>query len=85
MQLEGAVAQGALEALKAGDEIAHDRIVAAAARTLQRSDIIVLCQFSLARAANEVERATGKRVMTTPSQAVEKLKRITTGAKQVHG
>jgi Asp/Glu/hydantoin racemase len=77
VQSDGAVAEGALEALKAGDAAEHDRLVVAAAERLPHAETIVLCQFSLARAAEKVKTATDKVVMTTPSQAVDKLMKLT--------
>lgn len=77
VRIEGSVAEGALEALKAGNAEEHDRLVVAAAEQLQDVDTIVLCQFSLARAVENVRAATGKIVMTTPAQAVEKLMKVT--------
>jgi hypothetical protein len=38
--------------------------------------VIVIGQFSLARAAERVAAATGKIVLTTPDSAVRKLQRL---------
>lgn len=70
-----ALCDGALAALASGDGAAHDRIAArTAARELAECDTIALAQFSLARAAPAVAKATGKRVLTTPDSAVVALK-----------
>ncbi|GGF36497.1 arylsulfatase [Aliidongia dinghuensis] len=66
---------GALAALDAGDGAEHDRLAAQAARDLMDCDVIALAQFSLARAADAVAAATGKRVLTTPDCAVLELRR----------
>ncbi len=71
-----ALAQGALNALDAGDGARHDHLAAEAARTLTNCDVIALAQFSLARAAPAVAAATGKTVLTTPDSAVRKLRRL---------
>jgi methylmalonyl-CoA mutase cobalamin-binding subunit len=70
------VAAGGLEALKAGDGALHDRIAARAAAELQRVDVLVLCQFSLARAASVIAPVPGRTVLTTPGSAVAKLRRL---------
>ena len=54
----------------------HDRLAEEAARDLADCDAIALGQFSLARAKQHVERATGKPVLTTPDTAVLKLRRL---------
>ena len=67
--------EGALAALDRGDVDEHDRLSAAASERLRDCDVIVLTQFSLARAQPLVERATGRPVITTPDSAVRKLRR----------
>lgn len=70
------LAPGALAALDAGDVATHDRLAAEAAVALRDCDVVLLGQFSLARAASLVAAATGKPVVTTPGSAVAKLKRL---------
>lgn len=70
------LAPGALAALDAGDAATHDRLAAEAAVALRDCDVVLLGQFSLARAAARVAAATGKPVVTTPDSAVAKLKRL---------
>jgi hypothetical protein len=70
------LAEGSLAALDRGDGAEHDRLAALAAATLKDCDAIALSQFSLARAAEAVAQATGKKVLTTPDSAVRKLKRL---------
>jgi Asp/Glu/hydantoin racemase len=69
-----ALAEGALAALDAGDGATHDRLAADAARDLVDCDVILLGQFSLARAAAAVAEATGRPVVTTPDSAVRLLR-----------
>jgi len=71
-----AVAKGALEALQAGDGDAHDRLSAAAAQALSPVDVIVVGQFSMARAAPLVRQIRSEPVLTTPQMAVRKLRRL---------
>ncbi len=70
------LAQAAMAALDRGDGDGHDRAAGEAASGLRDCDVIALAQFSLARAAPEVARTTGLRVLTTPDSAVRKLRRL---------
>lgn len=74
--LTSAVADGALAALQAGDEAAHDSLVAAAAEALVDVDCVVLGQFSMARAASVVSTRVEVPVITTPAAAVERLRSV---------
>lgn len=73
------LAQAALAALDKGDAQEHDRLAVLAAADLRDCDVIALAQFSLARAADAVAKATGLKVLTTPDCAVLKLKRLLVG------
>jgi Asp/Glu/hydantoin racemase len=75
-QIFTTVAEGALEALQAGRTEEHDRIAAEAACRLPPVDVLVLGQFSLARAANAIKARGVKNVITTPESAVRKLRRV---------
>jgi Asp/Glu/hydantoin racemase len=68
------LAEGALAALDAGDPATHDRKAAEAALRLAECDVILLGQFSLARAAPLVAAATGRPVVTTPDSAVRRMR-----------
>ncbi|MBX9595645.1 MAG: aspartate/glutamate racemase family protein [Roseomonas sp.] len=74
VELVPCLAPGALAALDAGDLAAHDRLAAEASRALRDCDVVLLGQFSLARAAGLVAEATGRPVVTTPGSAVRKLR-----------
>jgi Asp/Glu/hydantoin racemase len=74
------LAEGALAALDAGDVATHDRLAAEASRALRgRCDVVLLGQFSLARAAPQVAEATALPVVTTPGSAVRRLKALLGG------
>jgi len=80
-QIVPAVATGALEALQAGDGARHDAMAAEAVAGLEPVDVIVIGQFSMARAAPAVRErlaAAGRSepVLTTPHMAAAKLKRL---------
>ena len=70
-----ALAEGALDALNAGNADLHDRLAARAAeRIAANCDVIALAQFSLARAAPLVARSVDLPVLTTPDSAVRALR-----------
>jgi Asp/Glu/hydantoin racemase len=70
----GEIADGGMEALRAGRPEEHDRRLAAAANALPALDAIVIGQFSAARAAATVAAARPEPVLTTPESAVAKLR-----------
>lgn len=74
--LDSASADGALALLQAGDGRAHDRQVAEAALRLRQACVLMLGQFSMARAVQAVQQATGKHVLTSPASAVRKLQAL---------
>lgn len=76
IQVVGIVAEGALEALRANDPDRHDQFVAEAAARLKDIDVLVLGQFSLARAADRARAAVSCPVITTPEAAIRALRRL---------
>jgi maleate cis-trans isomerase len=76
--LESACADGAMELLQAGQAQAHDRQVAETAVQLSQTCVLMLGQFSMARALQAVQQATGKPVLTSPASAVRKLQTLLT-------
>ncbi len=78
-ELETALAEGALEALNAGDTQRHDALIAAQAAALRERGCtrIALAQFSMARARTACEAASGLPVLTTVDSAVRALRRRT--------
>lgn len=76
VELELALAEGALDALNAGDTHAHDERIAAQARVLRDKGCtrIALAQFSMARARAACEAASGLPVLTTVDSAVRALR-----------
>jgi hypothetical protein len=73
-RLEAVVAAGAMDALRAGDEAAHNRLVAEAARGLAGCDVVMLAHFSTARAAAAVRDAIAAPVLAAPDAAVARLR-----------
>jgi aspartate/glutamate racemase len=76
IELEPAFAEGALDALNAGDTALHDALIAAQARALRERGCtrIALAQFSMARARAACEQASGLPVLTTVDSAVRALR-----------
>jgi len=71
-----AVADGALEALQAGDGERHDALSVAAAESLAPVDVVVVGQFSMARVAPLVRARRSEPVLTTPHMAARKMRRL---------
>ena len=71
-----ALADGALEALNAGDADRHDALIAQQARQLRDDGCthIALAQFSMARARTACVHASGLPVLTTVDSAVRALR-----------
>ncbi|WP_431129619.1 aspartate/glutamate racemase family protein [Variovorax paradoxus] len=74
--LEPVLAEGALDALNAGDTQRHDALIAAQAVALRDRGCtrIALAQFSMARARTACEQASGLPVLTTVDSAVRALR-----------
>jgi aspartate/glutamate racemase len=74
--LEPVLAEGALDALNAGDTQRHDALIAAQALVLRHRGCtrIALAQFSMARARTACEQASGLPVLTTVDSAVRALR-----------
>jgi Asp/Glu/hydantoin racemase len=72
------IAEGALAALKSGDGDGHDERVAATASQLRDCDVVILGQFSMARAQARLQPLLSVPALTTPGASVEALRRLTT-------
>ncbi len=77
--LETYCVPGAMAALKAGDAVTHDGLVAAAARRFGNCDAVLLAHFSTSHAASAAGAALGRPVLTSPGSAVAKLKSVVAG------
>lgn len=77
--LELALAEGALDALNAGDVQRHDALIAAHAEVLRDRGCtrIALAQFSMARASAASAEASGLPILTTVDSAVRALRQRT--------
>ena len=66
---------GALEAMRIGKNAEHNRLVARTARDIADADVIMLAQFSMSEAADEVRRQVDIPVSTSPEAAITELRR----------
>jgi Asp/Glu/hydantoin racemase len=66
----------ALAALRGGDDAGHDLQIAAAAEEFSDCDALLLCQFSMASAAERIPARRGRSVFTSPYSAVARLKQL---------
>jgi Asp/Glu/hydantoin racemase len=66
----------ALAALHAGRGAEHDQLIVAAADDLGDCDALLLCQFSMASAAERIPARRGRSVFTSPYSAVARLKQL---------
>ncbi len=74
IDLDARIVDGALSALQSGDGARHDTLVAAVAEDMRHCDVLILGQFSLARAGAAIRPVEGRPVLTTPDSAVRKLR-----------
>lgn len=68
-------APGAIEALKAGDAAAHDRLLAEAVAGIE-ADTLMLAHFSMAGAAPGLRALTPAKLLTSPDAAVRRLQTL---------
>jgi Asp/Glu/hydantoin racemase len=67
---------GAFDALNAGWADEHDRLIGAAAAALPDHDVVMLAQFSMARAQAEAQRQSTAPVLCSPDSAVRRLRAL---------
>ena len=72
-------AEGAMEALRAGDASTHNSLVAEAAKNIDDASAILLAQFSMAQAAPQIRTATHIPVLTSPEAAIQKMQACVLG------
>ena len=65
----------AMAALQRGDADLHDQLIAATGAQFADCEVLMLAQFSMARAAARFGAAAGRRLLTSPGSAVSRLKR----------
>lgn len=75
IELVTACAEGALQAINAGDTETHDRLVVERSTDLKDCDVVMLGQFSMARTQAKVVDHLNKPVLTSPDSAVRLLQK----------
>jgi Asp/Glu/hydantoin racemase len=70
-----ACADGAMDCLRSGDALKHDTMILDAARALPPCDVVLLGQFSMARAQALVAQNLSTPILTSPESAVRSLQR----------
>jgi len=70
--------EGAMEAMQAGDFARHDRLIGEAAARADEA-VLLLGQYSMARASAEVERQAGRAPISGPAHAVRMLRTLVEG------
>ena len=78
-RIESVFAEGAIDALKAGDSETHNRLVAEAAAGIKDADAIMLAQFSTAQSISAVRKVTSIPVLSSPEAAIKKMKKVVEG------
>jgi Asp/Glu/hydantoin racemase len=75
VEIETAFVPGAMDALDRGDATEHDRMIASAARAMESTEVLLLAQFSMARARPAVAAVVEVPVLTSPETAVVAMRR----------
>jgi Asp/Glu/hydantoin racemase len=76
LAINSACATGAMAALNAGDAETHDRLIVEHTASLEKCDVLLLGQFSMARAQAMVQDRVRRPVLTSPLSAVTRLKKL---------
>lgn len=71
--IDSSCATEAMSALNSGDTARHDALIVESALKLKDCDVLLLGQFSMARAKALVEATTGIPTLTSPESAVKRL------------
>jgi Asp/Glu/hydantoin racemase len=77
VQIAEGLAEGAFQAVIAGDRETHDRLILKAAESLAPLvELFVLAQGSMARMEQEIAASTGKKVLSSPERGVLQVKEV---------
>ncbi|MCQ9426824.1 aspartate/glutamate racemase family protein [Pseudomonas sp. LJDD11] len=64
----------ALEALRSGNALLHDQMIAELVAGIEEQDLVCFAQFSMVTAADAAKKTTALNILTTPDSAVLKLR-----------
>ncbi|MEE9275946.1 MAG: aspartate/glutamate racemase family protein [bacterium] len=81
IEVEGCLVSGALDALHAGEPEAHDALIAEAIAGRPPCGVVLLAQFSMARALPAVAGKVEARVLSSPDSAVARLREQLAGVR----
>jgi len=77
VEISEGLAEGAFQAVLSGDKEKHDKLILDAAMNLAgKVDLFVLAQGSMARMENQIIKATGKKVLSSPERGVLNVKEV---------
>ena len=77
VKISEGLAEGAFQAIIAGDKEKHDKLILDAAMKLAgRVELFVLAQGSMARMENQIAESTGKKVLSSPERGVLNVKEV---------
>lgn len=71
-----ALTEDAMTALKRGDTDTHDNLLVSLAESFPDTDLFVLAQASMVTAQRKIEKATGKKVLSSPESCIEEVVRF---------
>ncbi|MBO6948917.1 MAG: arylsulfatase [Rhodospirillales bacterium] len=72
-ELTAVFVPGAMQALLSGDAVTHNALIADAVDGLGEVDVLLLAQFSMAQARDQVQAKTSAPILTSPESAVRAL------------
>ncbi|MTH78537.1 aspartate/glutamate racemase family protein [Paracoccus aestuariivivens] len=72
-RLTTVLVSGAIEALRAGDAVTHNRLLVGAVAELRGFDAIMLAHFSTSRALADIQAAISAPVLSAPESAVAEM------------
>lgn len=75
-ELQTVCAEGAMSAALSGNTWKHDNLIAEAAKSLDKCDVIMMAQLSMASARSSVRELTGIEPLTSPESSVKILRFI---------
>ncbi len=70
---------GALAAKQAGEDEKHNRLIAETASSIDDADVILLAQFSMSDAVEDVRKTAQIPVLTSPQAAIHEIRRRVEG------
>lgn len=76
VEIQSHVCPEALDALRSGDVVGHDRMIRETVARAVNSDVVCFAQFSMTSAAAKAKQVINCALLTTPDSAVMKMRRV---------